>query len=423
MQKTIGKFRVQQLIGKGATGSVYLGEDDFTGQQVAIKVAHQRVFLDPVHGGKFKKMFINEASLAGKLRHPYIVSVYDAGTEEDLHYIVMEYVAGDTLKEFCSPASLLPFDQVVEIIFKCCNALEYANHQGVIHRDIKPANILLTGESEVKISDFGAALLVDSDLTQISDAVGSPYYMSPEHIRGGNVTEQSDIYSLGIVMYQMLSGHLPYSAENQLELIQKITREEPIPLNLVRPDVPFNLINIVERCIRKKPEDRYPSWHEFAQELSTANRNLEGRSKSVSNTEKFNTLKRLSFFQRFSDVELWEVLRISQWHRFSAETLLIREGKLGRSLFILATGNARIMKSGSFLGMLEEGQCFGEMAYIQEIPKARSASVIANTDVTIIKIKPETVQKASDQLQTSFNRELLKILANRLEKTTVIASL
>lgn len=389
---------------------------------MAIKIAHQNIFNDPINGIRYKKMFMNEASLAGKLRHPHIVSVFDAGTEGDMHYIVMDYVQGHTLKKHCTSDALLPMDDVVEIVFKCCNALDYAYRQGLIHRDIKPANLLTTGETDVRISDFGTALLADSELTQVIDAVGTPSYMSPEQIGGQEVTQQADIYSLGVVMYQLLTGKLPFAGSNQYELIRKISKEPPIPLESVRTDIPSEIQDIVYRCLQKKAQERYPTWSQMARDLAKVHEQLELSTTDVSDTRKFNILKNLHFFRNFTDVELWEVLRISKWHTFPAGKRLLREGKIGSSFFILATGNARIMKNDSLLGMIESGQCFGEMSYIHSQKKTRSASVISNSSVMVIKVIADALQESTGQLQTKFNKELLQTLAERLEKTSLMAS-
>jgi len=420
---TIGKFQIKKMIGRGATASVYLAEDPFSNHEVAIKIAHQNIFTDPVNGARFKKMFLNEASLAGRLRHPNIVTVFDAGTENDMHYIVMEHIAGKTLKDFCKQTSLLPINDVVEIGFKCCNALEYAYTHGLIHRDIKPANLLLTKGTDVKITDFGTALLADSDLTQVVDAVGTPSYMSPEQIMGLELTEQADIYSLGVVIYQLLSGKLPFIAENQYDLIQKITNQPPRPLDSVRKGLPSKVLDIVDRCMQKQTIDRYGSWRELAQALSDVHDQLEHSSSiDVSDTRKFNLLKRLDFFHGFTDVELWEMLRISKWRRYRGARTLLEEGKIGNSIYILATGDASIMKNDAFLGVINAGECFGEMAYINGRKKPRTANVVSSSEVTIVKIKCDELQAASDQLQTKFNKVLLRTLADRLEKTSTIAS-
>ncbi|MES9888161.1 MAG: serine/threonine-protein kinase [Candidatus Sedimenticola sp. 6PFRAG1] len=419
---TIGKFQIQKLIGEGATASVYLAHDAFNGDKVAIKIANQGVFEDPVHGQRFRKMFMNEASLAGKLRHPHIATVLDAGSENSYQYIVMEYVPGDTLKAHCKPETLLPVDDILEIIFKCCNALDYAHQQGLIHRDIKPANLLFTEGTDVKISDFGTALMMDSDLTQIMDVVGTPNYMPPEQVNGGKVTIQSDIYSLGVVMYQLLSGKLPFQANNQFDLIHKITSEAPPALDSVRSGLPPEVAQIVSRCLEKNPSERYITCSDLATDIARVHEKLLPAQSSASDSQKFNTLKTLRFFNSFTDTELWEIIRISKWHRFSAGTILLNEGKIGGSLFILASGEARIMKNDKFLGLVETGHCFGEMAYISGQKKPRSASVISDTKVTVLKIKNEALQKASDPLQTKFNKELLHTMAQRLEKTSLMAT-
>ncbi len=423
MQKNIGKFQILRVIDKGATSTVYLAEDPFTGQQVAIKVALQAAFSDPLNGEKFQKMFINEASLAGKLRHPHIVSVYDAGVEDEQHYIVMEYIPGHTLERYSTPNKLLPYDDVIEIMFKCCSALDYAARHGVIHRDIKPANLLIVEGTDVKISDFGTALMENADHTQIVEPVGSPAYMSPEQIRGEKLTHQTDIYSLGVVMYRLLTGRLPFAGKSQPELLRKILQEEPPSLYTLRSDIPQPIVMIVEKCLQKNPAERYLTWTELERELALAHNQLEVRSsEDVSDTEKFNTLRKLDFFQECTDVELWEVVRISQWRRFSPDTALLTEGKIGGSLFVLATGTARIMIADTCLGNIDTGQCFGEMAYIHGKRRPRSASVISNDDVTVIKFKSEVLQEASIQLQTSINKQLLRIMADRLEKTSIMAA-
>lgn len=347
----------------------------------------------------------------------------DAGSEHSYQYIVMmECVAGETLKAHCTPESLLPTDDVLEIIFKCCNALEYTHQQGVIHRDIKPANLLLTEGTNVKISDFGTALMADSELTQIMDVVGTPNYIPPEQVNGEEVTIQSDIYSLGVVMFQLLSGKLPFQANTQFDLIHKITHDDPVALASIRPDLPDEVVEIVHRCISKKPSERYITCSDLATEISRVHDRFLPAQPDTSDSQKFNTLKNLHFSRSFNDNELWEIIRISKWHRFNPGTTLLKEGGIGGSLFILASGEARIMKSDKFLGVIETGHCFGEMTYISGVKKPRTASVISDTKVTVIKIKTESLLSTSDQLQTKFNKELLKTLAERLEKTSLMVT-
>lgn len=419
---TIGKFQILKLIDRGATSSVYLARDPFSEEDVAVKIAHQNMLNDPATGARFRKMFINEASLAGKLRHPHIVRVFDAGSDKDMHYIVMEFVQGATLKQFCRIESLLSIDDVMEVVFKCSNAFDYACRQGLIHRDIKPANVLVTSGTDVKISDFGSALLADTELTQVLDAVGTPSYMAPEQIAGNKITHQADIYSLGVVMYELLTGRLPFSGSNQYELLQKIANTEPLPIEKIRSGVPASVREIVFRCMEKNPAQRFRTWSELSAALARVHEDLVPQTIDASDTRKFNLMQRLRFFSSFSDVELWEVLRISRWHSFSTGKELLREGKIGDSLFVLAKGEVNIMKGNALLCTVAAGQCFGEMAYIQGAKKPRSASVISNCKVIVIKISAEALTDATEHLQAKFNQELLKTLAERLEKTSLLAS-
>ena len=192
-----------------------------------------------------RKLFLTEASLAGKLQHPHICQIYDAVADEKEHYIVTEYVDGGTLEKFCVPDALLPVDKIVEIVFKCTRALEFAHKMGITHRDIKPANILYTGETDVKITDFGAALIATGDSTQIS-AIGSPAYMSPQQVKEHPLNHQTDIYSLGVVMFQLLTGQLPYQASNNYSMMYQITNvEAPLPSSL-RKDIPLTVDKIVQ---------------------------------------------------------------------------------------------------------------------------------------------------------------------------------
>ncbi|GMR20316.1 MAG: hypothetical protein BMS9Abin36_0911 [Gammaproteobacteria bacterium] len=413
----IGKFQVTREIGKGATASVYVAEDPFTGDEVAIKAASQGVFLDPVNGPKFKKMFMNEASLAGKLHHPHIIRVFDAGIENDTHYIVMEYVPGTTLKTYCDPGNLMPIQRVTEIIFKCCKALEYAWQYGLIHRDIKPANIMFLGDTEIKVADFGAALHHTAEQTQVVGAVGSPAYMSPEQIKGQDLNNQTDIYSLGVVFYQMLTGKLPFVADSEYGFVNKILNDEAKPLREIRPEIPEEIERIVKRAMNKNREQRYGAWADFSDDLSkvfpSSNNDSEEEN---SDTKRYNTLTHLEFFKDFSETELWELVRISKWKIFPKDAVLLQEDKVGKSFFILASGEARVTKSGKLLGLIKPGDSFGEMVYINEAQNKRSATITTNAPILLIKIQAESLREASNALQARFNKKFLTLLAERLAR-------
>src|SRR5690349_1565592 len=232
----VGKYDIQKLLGKGATGTVYLAKDTFTGKEVALKTIEPEVFRDPEFGTVYRSQFLNEASLAGKLRHPHIVSILDAVVGEDSGHIAMELVMGGDLSRHVISGKLLPVADVLQIGFKCCGALQYAASQGIVHRDIKPANIMIAEGTEVKIADFGAAFLKKSQVVQTA-AMGSPYYMSPEHIQGKEVNFHSDMYSLGVVLYELLVGDRPFAGANIEALMQKIINEDAPPPSAKRADL------------------------------------------------------------------------------------------------------------------------------------------------------------------------------------------
>src|SRR2546429_4533958 len=247
----IGKYPVLCEIGAGATSKVYLARDPFAERDVAIKVFLFEKDADGEQERMKHKSFIAEASLAGKLAHPHIVDIFDAVVEPGRSYLVMEYVAGTTLEAHADVARLLPVSKVVEIVFKCIRALEYACRHGIIHRDIKPANILLSEGGETKVSDFGASFQQKlTDTTQIT-GVGSPAYMSPEQIRMEPLTHQTDIYSLGVTMYKLLTGRLPFTVSTQAALTYAILNTGPQRPALLRPELPGLLDAVVMKAMEK----------------------------------------------------------------------------------------------------------------------------------------------------------------------------
>jgi len=420
MQK-IGKYEILKELGKGATSAVYLANDPFAARQVAVKLVKQEALGDKEHGKRFQKLFLTEASLAGKLQHPHIVAIFDAEANDEGSYIVMEYVEGGTLEQFCRVDALLPVARIIEIIFKCSKALDFAHRHGIIHRDIKPANILMTGGSDIKISDFGAALSLASETTQVT-GVGSPAYMSPEQVRDQQLNHQTDIFSLGVVMYQMLTGRLPFKATNNFSMVYQIINVDPPPPSMHRPDIPNAVDVIAKKSLQKSLEKRYQSWAEFSADLASTFVDLQNTAEAVPETEKFNTLRGLAFFREFSDVDLWQVVRISTWSRHPAGTTVIREGEDGRSFFILAAGEVRVTKSDKLLNVLKAGECFGEMSYLGTKDFHRSATVAAVSDITMIEIADEALSQSTESCRSRFNAAFLELLVTRLESANIRVS-
>ena len=411
----IGKYAVRSLLGEGATSEVYLCHDTFNDRDVAVKAVFANRLKDADGVNLTRKLFITEASLAGKLQHPHIVQIYDAVVGDDMSYIVMEYVNGGTLERFCNAQKLLPIDKVVEIVFKCTRALDFAHKLGITHRDIKPANILLTGETDIKISDFGAALLATGDQTQVA-GIGSPAYMSPQQIKEHPLNHQTDIYSLGVVMYQLLTGQLPFQASNNFSMMYQITNVEPPLPSSFRKEIPLSVDKIVRKAMQKDLERRYQTWGEFSFDLAEAFRSeqLSNRSQEVADSEKFNTMRAMPFFNDFSDAELWEVMRISSWENLPTDTVIMQDGDPGDFFCILALGEVKVTKRKKLLNVLTPGECFGEMAYLSKTGNERGADVGTMCDSRIIRIRTEDLDRASDACRHRFDRAFMSMLVERL---------
>ena len=419
-QVQLGKYPILREIGRGATSHVYLARDPFADREVAIKVFLFDQHADPQTERMMHKAFLAEASLAGKLNHPHIVDILDAVAEPDHSYLVMEYVAGTALDAHAEVSSLLPLDKVVEIIFKCIRALEYAFQHGVIHRDIKPGNILLSAAGETKVGDFGASFQqrLGDETTQMT-GVGSPAYMSPEQIRMEPLTAQTDIYSLGVTMYRLLTGRLPYQASTQAALTYAILNTPPVRPAMLRPELPPLLDQIVMSAISKDPAERYRSWLEFGKDLSQAFATLRLVGDSLSDSAKFNELRQMSFFEGFGDAALWEVVRIGAWKKIKAGAVIIREGEHGDSFYLLIAGEVSVTLSGKNLNTIKPGGCFGEILYFAQRIERRTTTITALGDITVIEIKAAAMRAATDACQVGLNKAFMRMLIERLMQANV----
>ena len=409
----IGKYPIVRELGRGATSRVYLGHDPYADRDVAIKVVRPEPGVDSEVLKRFNKSFMNEAALIGRLIHPHIIQIFDADVTDKYSYIVMEYAPGETLEERCVVSNLLSMNDVVETAFKCSLALEYASRHGIIHRDIKPANILRGAEGEIKISDFGAAQFESGEQT-VMQGMGSPAYMSPEQVLEKQLDHRADIYSLGVVMYQLLTGKLPFTASNRASLVYQITNIDPVSPSVHRADLPEALNKFVMRAMAKDLSVRFGSWAEFSRELAQTYRHLELPDDSVTDREKYSSIKTIPFFSDFREIEIWEIVRISTWHRFPAEHQIVREGETGDAVYLIINGEARVTKTGRVLDTLESGDCFGELLYFEPKSVARTTSITSATEISLVKMRARALQEATDALQKQFNKSFLRILVNRL---------
>lgn len=264
----LGRYHLDRELGRGAMGLVYLGRDPKIGRTVAIKTM---VLAQEFEGDKLeevKERFFREAETAGRLNHPNIVTIYDVGEDEELSYIAMDYLKGENLLAYCKADNLLPAKEVLQMLTKVAEALEYAHNNNVVHRDVKPANIIYDRETGVlKVTDFGVACLTDSSKTKTGTILGSPSYMSPEQLAGMKVDGRSDLFSLGVTLFQMLTGELPFIGESLASLMYKIANEKHPDVRLFRPDLPSCISRIINKALAKEAEKRFQSGERFVNAL------------------------------------------------------------------------------------------------------------------------------------------------------------
>lgn len=419
------RYEIRREIGRGATGVVYLGHDVYHQREVAIKVALAHIFADAEENALTRKAWLNEVHLAGSLKHPYIVDVFDAGVGPNTAWLVMEYLPHGTLEPFTKPDRLKPVQEVLEIIYKCASALDYACRNGIIHRDIKPANLQFVGPGEAKVCDFGAAYWTrgNDDSTQVMD-IGSLAYMAPELFRQW-VTPQADIYALGAVLFRLLTARLPFEADNQAALMYAIINGEHPRVSDLRADLPPALDELVNRMLARSLEDRFPNWNEVLKALTQLLPQVrKGGGETASNrpaqkpaqAEMFDRLRQLALLESLNDAQLWELLRISKWYRLEKNTLLISEGAAAKSCYLLLDGDARVLQQGKLIGLMAPGTVFGELAFAEREPAPRSATVVADSEVTVGKWPYTALHAASPELQSKMLQIFFRLAAERLKK-------
>ena len=264
----LGRYQLEREIGRGAMGTVYLGRDTAINRLVAIKAIPLASEFSESELAEARSRFFREAETAGRLNHPNIVTIYDVGEERGLAYIAMEYLKGRHLSDYATPETLLEPRKVLELVARTAQALGFAHKQQVVHRDIKPANIMYDPSADVlKITDFGIARLTGAGTTRTGIVLGTPSFMSPEQLEGRTVTGHSDLFSLGVSLFQLLTGRLPFTADSMTGLMQQIAEAPHPPLRAVRPDLPMCVDAIIDRALAKNPDARFESGAQMAAAL------------------------------------------------------------------------------------------------------------------------------------------------------------
>ena len=412
----LGKYEIRGELGRGSCGIVYRGYDPFVQRHVAIKVSDS---TGPRTEGTTAphRNFFSEARAAGMLQHPHIVSLFDAGVEGRFNYLVMEYVDGETLLPMChKKGPRPPLELVVDIAFKCSKALDYSHEKGVLHRDIKPSNIMLTRNGIPKIMDFSIAE-INTEPIDDGNIVGSPLYMSPEQVLRQPMSLHSDLYALGAVMYHLLAGEPPFAATEVPKLFDAILNEVPKRLDEVRKDIPEALADIVARLLEKSPVDRFPSGKRLSAALSQLFDRLRLSENQISRREHGNTLRRLHFFDSFSDAEIDEVLNASTMCTFNEGDTIVAEGEMDTAFFIIVLGKAEVRKGERHLQTFDKGDCFGEIGMLSTLK--RTTSVIAGSKVLALKVHDTLLEQSTMHCQLRFYKTFTETLIYRLSLASV----
>ncbi len=417
MIERIGKYRIIREVGKGATSTVYLAEDPDRPEPVAVKHVRFDGNQELKWTRRIRKLFQIESNAGRCLNHANIIRIFDSMVGDAEAYLVMEYVDAPGLDKYVQFDRLLPVHEVVGIIFKCCLALDYAFKQGIVHRDIKPANILVAGERCVKIADFGLAINLHKqsheDSTFIT-GVGSPSYMSPEQIKGYPLDQKTDLYSLGVVLYQLLTGRLPFRAANQAQLIYKIINADAPGVSSLNPSVPAQMDRVVRKALEKDLYSRYRNGAEMAKDLAAVRYQILDDTFVPMDRGRFDVLRTLSFFREFADIEIWETLRISKWRDIEADTLLMAEGDEERSFGIVVDGLVEVSLSGRRLARLGAGEVVGETAYLNSALPRRATTVTTLTRVVYLEVNPAALVMASEECLERFRQTLVATVVRRL---------
>ncbi len=415
----IGKFKILREVGRGATAVVYLAESPEYPQPIALKHVsfRDRSKDEAKWNRRLLKLLRAEQAVAERLDHPHIIKIHETVIEEEQAYVVMEYFAGESLERYCSFDKLLPLHRAVSIVFKCCMALDHAFKNGIVHRDIKPANILVDEQDNVKITDFGLAMNVrkqsDTDSTFIM-GVGSPAYMSPEQIKSYPLNQKTDLYSLGVVLFHLMTGRLPFRAKNPAQLVYKIINADPPSVCGLNPAVPEQMDAIIRKALEKDLYSRYKNGVEFAKDLSGVRFKIVDEKDLEEDNSHWGQLRRLPFFTEFDDIEIWEALRISQWRHIEARISLIKEGSSDSRFGIIAEGQVEVSVNGRKVAELGPGDVFGESAFLDQQDKRQTASVSTITSVSYLEVNPAALDLSSEECLDRFRQRLTSIAIRRL---------
>lgn len=416
----IGKYQLDEIIHQGKYRTIYKAHDPFLERDVAIKISQ---FPDNDHGEEnsqqLRNSFFLETRAVGQLLHPNIVAVYDAGVGDRQTFIVMEYIKAKSLASMMMNKEEIPVSKAIDIAFKCCKALEYAHSKNVVHRDIKPANILITQDGNVKIVDFGVAKVRNEVDTFTSGIFGSPLYMSPEQIEEQEVGPSTDLYALGVVLYEILSGERLYQADNVHTLMYKILNEKPKPLADFGIEHAEKLQPIIDQALEKQREHRYPAAADFAAAIRSVDLALRYEESEIIKNVNADQASTLSFFNEFDRKQLSEFVDLATWLRIKQDETIISAGEIDQTFYVIVSGKAVVYRLNEPVKTLNEGDCFGEMGLLRN--ENSSTSIVANSDMLLMKLTTSDLDKMSITLQAQFYKAVSHSVMKRLSEDKLAA--
>ena len=429
--KYLGRYKVESKLGQGAMGVVYLARDEMIDRQVAIKSIRMDKIKSDAERVKARDLLFQEAKTVGKLSHSHIAGIFDMGVQDENPYMVIEYVDGMTIAELIGKKDPRPVKEKLALISMSARALHYAHQRGVLHRDIKPANIMILATGSPKIMDFGISRIKDASSEgwvagegeEQGIILGTPNYMSPEQIRGKVLDQRSDIFSLGVLAYEWLSGKKPYVGADLKDLLRAILKNEPEPLSKVAGlDPAFDAV--ISRALAKEPGDRYRNAEEFSEALEMYMNKQEMKNAAQSSIafsyDKQRVVDQLRknylFFADFTDEELFSIFKLSGKEKYIEADVIVQEGTSGTKMYIIVSGSVTITKDmhGKKVDLkkLGEGDCFGELSIIDKMP--RSASVIANEATVVIALNEVVLRLSNPEVCLKLYRNLAAIVSEKL---------
>jgi len=414
--QTVGRYEILGTLGRGNMGEVFRARDPMIGRLVALKTRR----FDLVYDRKDLKFvidrFFEEARIAGNLIHPHIVTIFDVGQDGDYCFIAMELLEGLTLASYNKEGTLLPPQKVADIIKRVCLAMDFAHTRNVIHRDIKPANLMFSGEGRIKVTDFGIAMLTRGERTSDLQVMGTPSYMSPEQTKGVKLTRHTDFFSLGVVFFELLTGRRPFTGSTLYELMEAVRYAEAPSILAYNSKLPPGLDQVIQKALEKEPELRYRRGRDFAAAVDAAMKGGRIEAQDIKPSRKTDLLRPIEFFRSFSRQEIEQVTMYGTFIRYSKSQVIVREGDVDTTFFILLSGSVRVIKNNKRIADLDAGACFGEMGAFTRT--ARTAHVVAKQPCIVLKLDLKVLERECPELKVKFYQVFIETLINRLEETT-----